>query len=195
MSNTERTGEITGKISANPLVARRRRHKTELKHLTAPLAQTEACHKSQVDELTEHLAKTEAHHKAQVEELSTRYTSEIEHLRERIVQMNELLRERSVSLAESEALGEDLRNRLRQQLKATLRLSRLLDEADHAAARLRSSARWQIANPIAALKAKLSPLKSRHLLGYGHLKKSSRPTKSGEPPIQRLQRLMTKSRR
>jgi GT2 family glycosyltransferase/glycosyltransferase involved in cell wall biosynthesis len=171
MSNTERTGEITGKISANPLVARRRRHKTELKHLTAPLAQTEARHKSQVEELTEHLAKTEAHHKAQLEELSTRYTSEIEHLRERIVQMNELLRERSISLAESEALGEDLLNRLRQQLKATQRLSRLLDEADHAAARLRSSARWQIANPIAALKAKLSPLKSRHLLGYGHLEK------------------------
>jgi FkbM family methyltransferase len=84
---------------------------------------------------------------------------------------NELLRERSVSLAESEARGEDLRNRLRQQLKATQRLSRLLEEAAQAAVRLRSSARWQIANPIAALKAKLSPRKSRHLLGYGHLEK------------------------
>ena len=81
------------------------------------------------------------------------------------------LRERSVSLAESEARGEDLRNRLRQQLKATQRLSRLLEEAAQAAVRLRSSARWQIANPIAALKAKLSPRKSRHLLGYGHLEK------------------------
>ena len=37
---------------------------------------------------------------------------------------------KSVSLAESEARGEELRNRLRQQLKATQKLSRLLDEAD-----------------------------------------------------------------
>jgi GT2 family glycosyltransferase/glycosyltransferase involved in cell wall biosynthesis len=147
------------------------RHKTEIKHLKAHLEETEVRYKSQVEELTDHLAKTEAQHKAQVEELSTHYTNEIEHLRERILQMNELLRERSVSLAESEARGEDLRNRLRQQLKATQRLSRLLDEAAQAAARLRSSARWQIANPAAALKAKLSPEKSRHLLGYGHLEK------------------------
>ena len=85
--------------------------------------------------------------------------------------MNELLRKSSVSLAESEARGEELGNRLRQQLKATQRLSRLLDEADDAAARLRSSSRWQIANPVAALKAKLSPRQSRDLLGYGHLEK------------------------
>ena len=69
MSNTERTKEITGKISANPLAARPRRHKTEIKHLTAHLAQAEASHKSQVEEFTEHLAKTEAQHQAQVEEL------------------------------------------------------------------------------------------------------------------------------
>ena len=64
-----------------------------------------------------------------------------------------------------------MRDRLRQQLKATQKLSRLLDEAGQAAARLCSSARWQIANPVAALKAKLSPQKSRHLLGYGHLER------------------------
>src|SRR5213079_1407938 len=34
-----------------------------------------------------------------------------------------------------------------------------------------SSARWQMANPIAALKAKLSPTQARDLLGYGHLEK------------------------
>jgi GT2 family glycosyltransferase/glycosyltransferase involved in cell wall biosynthesis len=147
------------------------RHKTEIKHLKAHLEETEARHKSQVEELIEHLAKRETQHKAQVAELSARYTSEVEHLRGRILQMNELLRERSVSLAESEACGEDLRNRLRQQLKATQRLCRLLEEAAQAAVRLRSSARWQIANPVAALKAKLSPEKSRHLLGYGHLEK------------------------
>jgi GT2 family glycosyltransferase/glycosyltransferase involved in cell wall biosynthesis len=32
--------------------------------------------------------------------------------------------------------------------------------------------RWQVGNPIAALKAKLSPEKSKHLLGYGHLEKA-----------------------
>jgi len=99
------------------------------------------------------LAQAEARHKAQVEELS------------------ELLRDKSVSLAESEAQGDELQKRLRQQLKATERLCRFLDEADHAAAQLPSSARWQIANPVAAIKAKLSPSQSRSLLGYGHLEK------------------------
>jgi len=152
------------------------RHKTEVEKLKAHLAQTEARHKAQVEELSAHAAQTEARHKAQVEELSAhaaqteaRHKTEIEKLRDRIVETNQLLRARSISLAESEARGEDLRNRLRQQLKATKRLSRLLDEADDAAVRLRSSARWQIANPIAALKAKLSS--ARGSLGYGHLEK------------------------
>ena len=154
------------------------RHKKEadelkgrLEELRAHLAHTEAQHKRQVEELTDHLAKTEARHKAQVEELTRHFNREIEQLRERILKMNELLRERSVSLAQSEGRGEKLGNRLREQLKATQRLSRFLDEADEAAARLCSSARWQIANPVAALKAKLVPAQSRHLLGYGHLEK------------------------
>src|SRR3984893_1664706 len=88
-----------------------------------------------------------------------------------IEKARELLLSKSVSLAESEACGDELKNRLRRQLKATQRLSRLLDEADHAAARLSSSARWQIANPVAAIRAKLSPQQSRDLLGYGHLEK------------------------
>jgi GT2 family glycosyltransferase/glycosyltransferase involved in cell wall biosynthesis len=99
------------------------------------------------------LAQAEARHKAQIEELS------------------ELLRDKSVSLAESEAQGDELRKRLRQQLKATEKLCRFLDETDHAAAQLLSSARWQIANPVAAIKAKLSPSQSRSVLGYGHLEK------------------------
>ena len=135
------------------------------------LAQAEARHKTQVEELTIHLAQAEARHKTQVEELTAQYSREIEQLRERITRMNQLLHQGSVSLAESEARGDELKNRLRQQLKATQKLSRLLDEADHAAARLRSSARWLIANPVAALKAKLFPKRSRSLLGYGHLEK------------------------
>ena len=109
---------------------------------------------AQVEQLyQELLAQAEARHKTQVEELSTQ------------------LRDKSISLAESEALEEELRNRLRKQLQAARKLCQLLDEADHAAAQLRSSARWQMANPVAALKAKLSPSQSQSLLGYGHLEK------------------------
>jgi GT2 family glycosyltransferase/glycosyltransferase involved in cell wall biosynthesis len=102
----------------------------------------------------------------------------IEHLEHQIRQLSQhlawqdqLLLAKSISLAESEARVEELRDRLRKQLQAAKRLSRLLDDADNAAARLRSSTRWQMANPIAALKAKLSPQRSRDLLGYGHLEK------------------------
>ncbi len=158
------------------------RHKAQVEELKTHLAQTEARHKAQVEEtearhkaqveeLSAHLANTEQDYKAQIQEISAHYTKEVRQLRDRVMQISDLLRTRSISLAESDARGEDLRNRLRQQLKGTQRLSRLLDEADHAAARLRSSARWQIANPVAALKAKLSPTQSRTLLGYGHLEK------------------------
>ena len=99
------------------------------------------------------LVQAEARHKAQVEELTG------------------TLRDKSIGLAESEARENELRTRLRLQLKAVERLCRFLEETQQAAARLRSSVRWQIANPVAALKAKLSPEKSRELLGYGHLEK------------------------
>ena len=140
------------------------RHKEQVEELANHLAKTEARHKEQVEELANHLAKTEARHKEQVGELTAHYNREI-------AQMNQLIHEKSVSLAKSEAQEQKLRNRLGEQLKVTKKLSRLLDEADHAAARLSSSARWQMANPIAALKAKLSPTQARDLLGYGHLEK------------------------
>jgi len=85
------------------------------------------------------LAQAEARHKEQVEELSMQ------------------LREKSISLAAADARGEDLRKRLRLQLKAAERLCRFLDDTDDAAAQLRSSARWHMATPVAAVKAKLSP--------------------------------------
>jgi GT2 family glycosyltransferase/glycosyltransferase involved in cell wall biosynthesis len=140
------------------LVQAERRHTAQVEELTAHLAKTEARHKAQVEELTAHLAQTEARHKAQVEEL----TAHVE-------RMNQLLRDKSISLAESEASGEQLRIRLIRQLKIAKKLCRLLDEADNAASRLRSSARWQLANPVAALKAKF--LSSQDSLGYGHLEK------------------------
>jgi hypothetical protein len=173
----ERIGQIE-ELYRELLAQAEGRHKKQVEELSVHLEQTEARHKSQVEELTAHLALTEARHKSQVQELTAhlarteaRHKSQVEELSQRVMEMNQLLQDRSVSLAESEARGDDLRNRLRQQLKATRRLSRLLDETDDAAARLRSSGRWQIANPVTALKAKLSPEQSRDLLGYGHLEK------------------------
>ena len=134
----------------------------QIEHLYGELlAQTEARHRVEIEEL-----------KAQIEEISAHYTGEVKQLRDRIMQINELLRARSISLAENESRAQDLQNRLRKQLQATKRLSRILDDASSAAARLRSSLRWKIANPGAALKAKVSPKKSKDLLGYGHLEKA-----------------------
>src|SRR6266478_3395928 len=99
------------------------------------------------------LRQAEARHKTQVEELTAG------------------LRDKSISLAESEAREDELRKHLRLQLKTAEKLCGFLDEVRDAATRLRSSTRWQMANPVAALRAKLSPRKSRALLGYGHLEK------------------------
>ena len=122
----------------------------QIEHLFQDLlSQAEARHKTQIEELSEHLARQNAS----------------------IVETNQLLREKSLSLAKSETREGEMRKRLRQQLKATEKLCQFLDETDHAAGQLRSSARWQIANPIAALKAKLSSPQSQRLLGYGHLEK------------------------
>jgi len=124
------------------------------------------------------LAQAEARHKKEVEKLSAN-----------LEQTNELLRDKSISLAESKAREEELRSRLQKQLQAAKRLCRLLDDAGNAAARLRSSARWQMANPIAALKAKLSPQRSRDLLGYGHLEKiiaAYRKWRTTHPEVARI---------
>lgn len=116
---------------------------------------------AQIEELySQLLAQAERRHKVQVEELTA-------HLQQKTAQ----LREKSVDLARSESRSDELRERLRKELKSVQRLCRLLEDAEQAAAYLRSSARWQIANPVAAVKARLSPEKARALLGYGHLEK------------------------
>ena len=145
------------------------RHKAEIERLSEHLAQTEARHKAQLENLSEHLAQTGARHKAQVEELVAQYNGEIQQLNERIMEMNDLLRERSVNLAEDEKYIGELTDQLRKQLQSTRRLSRLLEETEHAARKLRTSRRWKLANPGATLKARLSHGKIS--AGYGHLEK------------------------
>ena len=140
-------------------------HKAQVKELTTHLAKTEAAHKAQVKELTTHLAKTEKQYKTQVEEIS----AQIEQLRQRIVKLNGLLHQRSITVAEDEKYITELTDRLRKQLQNTRRLSRLLEDTEHAARKLRTSRRWKLANPGAILKAKLARGKAPP--GYGHLEK------------------------
>ncbi|MEO8439048.1 MAG: glycosyltransferase [Spartobacteria bacterium] len=106
---------------------------------------------------------------AEMQRRQERLESEMEQIRNRFLQTNDLLHTRSISLTENEARVIELTAQLRRQLHALRKLSRLLDDAGAAAARLRSSRRWKLANPIAALTAALSS-KGR-LPGYGHLEK------------------------
>jgi GT2 family glycosyltransferase/glycosyltransferase involved in cell wall biosynthesis len=173
------------------------RHKTEIEELSAHLARTEARHKIEIAEITarhqieveqlnEHLSdrmlgvarlerqlkaesKQSAEYKLQVVRQEQHYTAEVQRLHDRITQINRLLHSRSVSLAEHERHIIELTDRLRKQLWNARRLLHLLDDAGNAAARLRSSRRWKLANPGTAIQAKLFPGKVS--MGYGHLEK------------------------
>ena len=136
----------------------RAEYQREIKKIRESFLQTEARHKTEVEELSTHLAQTEAQHKTEVEEL-----------RHRIMEMNRLLHDKSVSLAQDEKHIAELTDRLRRQLWNTRRLSHLLEDVESAARRLRTSRRWKLANPGATLKAKLSHGKVSP--GYGHLEK------------------------
>ena len=115
---------------------------------------------ARIEHLERELRQFSLHHERE----RTLYQGQIENIRE-------CLQAKSISLAASEAQADELRNRLRQQLKATKRLCRLLDDVSGAAARLRASARWQLANPVTAIKAKFFPAQSKASLGFGHLEK------------------------
>src|SRR6476660_8011639 len=169
LTYTEELHKAQVKERTTHLTQTEERHKAQVEELTTHLAKTEGQHKAQIEEISAHLAKTEADHKAQVEELTTHYNNEIEQLRQRIVEMNGLLHQRSVNLAEDERYIVELTDRLRKQLQNTKRLSRLLEDTEEAARKLRTSRRWKMANPGATLKAKLSHRKAPS--GYGHLEK------------------------
>ncbi len=115
------------------------------------------------------LAQAEARHKIEIESISEHYNTEIQQLYERLRQTNDLLKTKSIAVAQLEQQTADLLTRLRKQLWATKRLARLLDDTKNAATRLRNSRRWKLSNPIGALRAKLSHGKISG--GYGHLEK------------------------
>jgi GT2 family glycosyltransferase/glycosyltransferase involved in cell wall biosynthesis len=169
LAHSEELHKAQVKELTTHLAKTEKQYKAQIEEISAHLVKTEEQYKAQVEEISAHLAKTEADHKAQVEELTTRYSNEIEQLRQRIVEMNALLHQRSVNLAEDEKYIGELTDRLRKQLHNTRRLSRLLDDTDDAARKLRTSRRWQLANPGATLKAKLAHKNAP--AGFGHLEK------------------------
>src|ERR1700730_13603526 len=98
-----------------------------------------------------------------------RLNAHIEQMSERVTQTNRLLHSKSISLAESEARVTELMARLRRQLHDAKKLTRLLGSLEDVAARLRSSRRWKLANPIVSLRNKF--LRGGGPVGYGHLDK------------------------
>ena len=162
----------------------------EARQLETQLSERSAAHQAEIAKLNEDTAKVaklnrdlgdsfaqiKSQHKNDVDQLRDRVTQihsqhqiEVQQLRDRVTQINHLLHNKSISLTEHEASVLELTKRLRKQLWDTRRLSRLLDDVENAAARLRSSRRWKLANPTAAIQAKLFPGKVS--MGYGHLEK------------------------
>ncbi len=113
---------------------------------------------------------------AHIEQISSAFSNaqrqhetEIEQVRERVTQASRLLHTKSISLAESEARVTELMARLRQQLHDAKKLTRLLGSLEDVTARLRSSRRWKLANPIVSLRNKF--LRGGEPVGYDHLDK------------------------
>ena len=115
---------------------------------------------TEIDKLLGELSKRD-------EQLNLRWI-ELSMVRERFAQTTRLLQIRNVNLAESEDRVAKLVASVRRHLQSIKKLSRLLHDTDEAARKLRSSRRWKLANPFAALRASFSQKKLR---GYGHLEK------------------------
>ena len=88
-------------ISRKPKLGTSRRSRNSRTHLAQTRSSTHKSCKSK--ELSIHLAQTESPHKAQVEELTARYNESNRGIARTRYRMNELLREKNISLAESEA--------------------------------------------------------------------------------------------
>jgi GT2 family glycosyltransferase/glycosyltransferase involved in cell wall biosynthesis len=144
-------------------------HQAQMHELFASLQKSA----SEVSELKRQLSEQEKSYQDKLKSRHARYQVEEKRFQEqaaaRLLETTRLLQSKSVELAEQERLAGQLTDRLRKQLSDTRKLSHLLDDAEKAAARLRSSRRWKLANPVAAIQAKLS--RSKALPGYGHLEK------------------------
>jgi GT2 family glycosyltransferase/glycosyltransferase involved in cell wall biosynthesis len=169
----------------------RKRYEAELNRLTAEQADMRKRYEAELNRLTTEQIRMRKDYEAEqqrlkveIEHIHEGYKAEIKRLnaeqaqtRERyaaqlhdhFLETSSLLRSKNISLAEDERLVFALSERLRKELWAVRRLTRLLDDVENAAARLRSSRRWKLANPLRAIRTKLSP--SEVSIGYGHLEK------------------------
>jgi len=102
-------------------------------------------------------------------EKARRDVQELETVRERFAQTNKLTQNISIRLADFETRNASLTERLRKQLLEMKRLLRLFDQVEDAAALLRRSRRWKLANPFAAI---LAGLTGKAVPGFGHLDKN-----------------------
>src|SRR6266550_9085733 len=125
-------------------------------------AQQEASYHAELRRMQAEHAQQEASYRAELRRMQT------EHAQEQASYHAELQRVEAERQRHERSIAE-LTDRLRRQIWDTRRLSRLLDDAENAAARLRSSRRWKLANPGTAIQARLFPGKVS--LGYGHLEK------------------------
>jgi hypothetical protein len=125
-------------------------------------AQQEASYHAELRRMQAEHAQEQASYLAELQRMHA------EHAQEQASYLAELQRVEAEGQRHERSIAE-LTERLRKQLWDTRRLSRLLDDTENAAARLRSSRRWKLANPGTAIQAKLFPGKVS--LGYGHLEK------------------------
>jgi len=138
----------------------------------AEMAQREAVYQAELARLNQDMAQREAVYQAELARVNKDMTELArlnDEFKNRFEDMTHLLHDKSVSLAEQEQRVIELTDRLRKQLWSTRKLSRLLDDTEKAAARLRSSRRWKLANPMTAIEAKL--FSGKGPMGYGHLEK------------------------
>jgi len=139
-----------------------RRAKEIIATLQKEHAQQEASYHAELRRIQAEHAQQETSYRAELRRMQA------EHAHEQASYHTELQRVEAERQRHERSIAE-LTDRLRKQLWDTSRLSRLLDDTENAAARLRSSRRWKLANPGTAIQAKLFPGKAS--LGYGHLEK------------------------
>jgi GT2 family glycosyltransferase/glycosyltransferase involved in cell wall biosynthesis len=147
-------------------------YEVELKRLTAEQTRMRKSYEAEQQRLTAEVEQIHEDYQAELKrhEAEVRPLKlELAQLRDHFLETSTLLHNKSINLAEDERLVLALSERLRRELWAVRKLSRLLDDVENAAARLRSSRRWKLANPLSTVRAKLSPGQSS--IGYGHLEK------------------------
>ncbi len=104
----------------------------------------------------------------QVANLQRDATHKAERTRVQLAKLTLQLNRTRVQLAHKENRVEQVTSELRRQLLSVKKLTWFIKETEKAAVRLRTSRRWRIANPFAALRALLG---NRESPGYGHLEK------------------------